>query len=189
MGAPDALWAGLSRDCSQFPDKGRGETACTYTMADVGLSGFALFFMQSEPFLSHQRQMEKGRGTSNCQTMFGAMNLLAFAFHTVADCVDDVPKAARVAKGSRKRFFEYIRTITVHLVFSILGRPFGNSYRLQTAPRLSKILRRLIPSTTYPIFRIAAPSPLVYQITCESAYRGETEIIISTGSTIKYPLL
>ena len=40
-------------------------------MVDIGLSAFSLFFMQSESFLSHQRRLEQGHGTSNCQTLFG----------------------------------------------------------------------------------------------------------------------
>jgi hypothetical protein len=34
-------------------------------MSDIGMAAFSLFFMQSESFLSHQRQLEKGRGTGN----------------------------------------------------------------------------------------------------------------------------
>lgn len=40
-------------------------------MADIGLSAFSLFFMQSESFLSFQRRLEGGHGNSNCQTLFG----------------------------------------------------------------------------------------------------------------------
>jgi hypothetical protein len=40
-------------------------------MADIGLSAFSLFFMQSESFLSYQRRLEKGHGTSNCHSLFG----------------------------------------------------------------------------------------------------------------------
>ena len=40
-------------------------------MADFGLSAFALFFMQSASFLAFQRNLEKGHGRSNCQTLFG----------------------------------------------------------------------------------------------------------------------
>jgi hypothetical protein len=42
-----------------------------YSMADIGLSAFSLFFMQSESFLSYQRSLEEGRKTSNCRTLFG----------------------------------------------------------------------------------------------------------------------
>ena len=48
---------------------------------------------------------------------FAAMNLLAFAFHTVCDCLEDLWSAAREAKRARKRFFKHIRTITAYLVF------------------------------------------------------------------------
>ena len=55
--------------CAAFPDKRRGDV--TYSMADIGLSAFSLFFMQSESFLAHQRALEEGRKTSNCQSLFG----------------------------------------------------------------------------------------------------------------------
>ena len=42
-----------------------------YTMADIGLSAFALFFMGSPSFLAHQRALQRGQGRSNCQTLFG----------------------------------------------------------------------------------------------------------------------
>ena len=42
-----------------------------YTMADIGLSAFSLFFMQSPSFLAHQRRLEEGQGRSNCQKLFG----------------------------------------------------------------------------------------------------------------------
>jgi hypothetical protein len=40
-------------------------------MADIGLSAFSLFLMQSESFLSYQRSLEESRKTSNCRTLFG----------------------------------------------------------------------------------------------------------------------
>jgi hypothetical protein len=66
----EELLSGLKGVCGGFTDKRRGGDV-TYTMADIGLSGFAPFFMQSESFLAHQRQLEEGCGTSNCQTLFG----------------------------------------------------------------------------------------------------------------------
>ena len=49
--------------------------------------------------------------------MFAAMNLLAFAFHTACDCLEELWIKARLAKRSRRRLFEHIRTITAYLVF------------------------------------------------------------------------
>ena len=64
------LLAGLKTVCGGFTDERRGKDV-TYTMADIGLSAFSLFFMQSESFLSYQRGLDDGHGTSNCQTLFG----------------------------------------------------------------------------------------------------------------------
>jgi hypothetical protein len=65
----DRLLTGLHDACAAFPDKRKG--AGDYTMADIGLSAFSLFFMQSESFLSYQRSLEDERKTSNCHTLFG----------------------------------------------------------------------------------------------------------------------
>jgi hypothetical protein len=46
-----------------------------------------------------------------------AMNLLAFALHTIRDGLEPLWTTARTAKRARKRFFEHIRTITAYLVF------------------------------------------------------------------------
>jgi hypothetical protein len=66
----DDLLSGVKAACSAFPDKRKGGEA-VYSMADIGLSAFSLFFMQSESFLSYQRALEEGRKTSNCHTLFG----------------------------------------------------------------------------------------------------------------------
>ena len=66
----ESLLAGLRCVCAGFSDARRSPEV-DYTMADIGLSAFSLFFMQSESFLSHQRRLEQGHGTSNCQTLFG----------------------------------------------------------------------------------------------------------------------
>ena len=55
----DDLLAGLRQICAGFTDKRRGGDV-TYSMEDIGMSGFSPFFMQSELFLSHQRQLEEG---------------------------------------------------------------------------------------------------------------------------------
>ena len=45
----ETLLEGVRLACAAFPDKRRGDA--TYSMADIGLSAFSLFFMQSESFL------------------------------------------------------------------------------------------------------------------------------------------
>ena len=66
------LIAELGRVCAGLPDPrtGPGRDG-QYSMADIGLSAFSLFFMGSPSFLAHQRALARGQGRSNCQTLFG----------------------------------------------------------------------------------------------------------------------
>src|SRR5471030_2089454 len=66
----ESLSEGLHAVCGGFSDA-RRRPDVGYSMADIGISAVSLSFMQSEPFLSHQRRLEQGHGTSNCHTLFG----------------------------------------------------------------------------------------------------------------------
>src|SRR3954466_11191200 len=66
----DRLIGSLRGCCQSLPDLRQGGDV-RYTMADIGLSAFSLFFLQSPSFLAHQRRLEEGQGRSNCQTLFG----------------------------------------------------------------------------------------------------------------------
>lgn len=66
----DELLGDLRGVCSAFPDKRKGGEA-VYTMSDIGMAAFSLFFMQSESFLAHQRSLQEGRKASNCHSLFG----------------------------------------------------------------------------------------------------------------------
>ena len=65
----DELLDGLRAACAAFPDKRKG--GGVYSMADIGVSAFSLFFMQSELFLSYQRSLEEGRKTVQSPYLFG----------------------------------------------------------------------------------------------------------------------
>ena len=56
--------------CASLPD-GRSGRNARYAMRDIGLAAFSVFLMQSPSFLSHQRLLSEGRGTSNARTLFG----------------------------------------------------------------------------------------------------------------------
>jgi len=66
----ESLLGGLRTVCAGFSDSRQG-TDLDYSMADIGLSAFSLFFMQSESFLAYQRRLDQGHGSSNCRTLFG----------------------------------------------------------------------------------------------------------------------
>ena len=55
--------------CATLHDRRKGENTI-YSMVDIGMAAFSTFFMQSPSFLAQQTALERGRGTSNCQTLF-----------------------------------------------------------------------------------------------------------------------
>jgi hypothetical protein len=66
----DRLIASLRGCCHSLPDIRQGGDV-RYSMADIGVSAFSLFFMQSPSFLAHQRRLDEGQGRSNCRALFG----------------------------------------------------------------------------------------------------------------------
>lgn len=46
-----------------------------YTLADIVMSAFAMFFMQHPSFLAFQRSLHKNTGRDNTQTLFGMKNI------------------------------------------------------------------------------------------------------------------
>jgi len=70
----ETLLNGVRSACAAFPDKRLGDVR--YSMADIGLSAFSLFFMQSESFLAYQRELEAGRKTSNLNNSRGLAGMV-----------------------------------------------------------------------------------------------------------------
>jgi hypothetical protein len=92
------------------------------TVADITACARARWKIENESFNilknnGYHFEHNFGHGKENLAMMFAAMNLLAFAFHTGCDCVEDLWITARQARRARKRLFEHIRTITAYLVF------------------------------------------------------------------------
>ena len=66
----DSLIKGLKALFVTLPDRRRGDNSTC--VADFGSAAFAEFFTQSPSFLSRQTALQRGRSTSNCQTLFGS---------------------------------------------------------------------------------------------------------------------
>lgn len=64
----------LSRHIEDFPDPRHGRNT-HYSMRDIGLSAFGVFFCQSPSFLSHQKLIQQSQGTNNASTLFGVEGL------------------------------------------------------------------------------------------------------------------
>ena len=106
----ESLLEGLRTVCAGFPDtRRRPNPDVDYSMADIGLSAFSLFFMQSESFLSHQRRLEQGHGISNCHTLFGMKKIPTDNYirlmldpvspETLQPCFDQVIEQVRERDG------------------------------------------------------------------------------------------
>lgn len=70
----DPLLNELRAAIKTFPDRRTGKNL-TYSIEDLGLGAFSVFFTQSPSFLSHQMAMEKTIGKSNAHTIFGMRNI------------------------------------------------------------------------------------------------------------------
>lgn len=95
---------------------------CRETVAAIVACAKARWKIENESFNvlknnGYHLEHNFGHGKVHLAMMFAAMNLLAFAMHTVCDCLEQVWIDAREAKRARKRLFEHIRTITAYLVF------------------------------------------------------------------------
>ena len=58
-----------------------------------------------------------GHGKQTLSSLLVSLNLLAFAFHTVANLCVRAWSTAVAARGAKYRFFEHLRTITAYIVF------------------------------------------------------------------------
>lgn len=65
----DSLIEAVRNVCTALPDRRRGRNR-HFSMADIGMAAFSVFFMQSPSFLAHQRRLLAGQGRSNCHTLF-----------------------------------------------------------------------------------------------------------------------
>ncbi len=67
----DELIREMQQSFESLPDPRTGENT-RYEIKDAAVSAFGIFFTQSRSFLAYQRMMEKAKGSSNVQSLFGA---------------------------------------------------------------------------------------------------------------------
>jgi hypothetical protein len=65
----DELVGSLRQTLGALPDQRTGDNT-QYSMEDIGLSAFSVFFTQSPSFLSAQKTLEKAKGCSNAKSLF-----------------------------------------------------------------------------------------------------------------------
>jgi hypothetical protein len=84
----DPLVRQLRQRMGALPDQRTGANT-RYTMEDLGLAAFSVFFTQSPSFLAHQKAMQRSKGQNNAQALF-QMEKIPTDNH-VRDLLDPVP--------------------------------------------------------------------------------------------------
>ena len=67
----DFLIESLSDTINAIVDKRKQRSNLKYTLHDIVLSAFSVFYFQNKSWLSFQRDVQTTKGLSNAQTMFG----------------------------------------------------------------------------------------------------------------------
>jgi hypothetical protein len=94
----------------------------TSNVADIVACGRARWKIENETFnvmKNHGYELEHnfGHGETFLAMMLAALNLLAFAWHSVLDIVEPPWQAARQAAEKRSSFFAHLLTLTTYVVF------------------------------------------------------------------------
>jgi hypothetical protein len=92
------------------------------SVVDLAACGRARWKIENETFNvlktnGYHLEHNFGHGKETLASVLVVLNLLAFAFHTVARLAVLAWRRAFVARGTAYRFFEHLRTITAYVVF------------------------------------------------------------------------
>jgi len=67
----DFLVESLTHNITNIVDTRKQRSNIVYSLKDIILSAFSIFYFQNKSWLSFQRDIDTKKGTSNAQTMFG----------------------------------------------------------------------------------------------------------------------
>ncbi len=70
----DMMVRQLRNAICNFPDKRKGQNT-RYSLEDIALSGFSVFFTQCPSFLAFQKSMQNNKGVNNAQSLFGIQKI------------------------------------------------------------------------------------------------------------------
>jgi Transposase DDE domain len=92
------------------------------TVAELAACGRARWKIENETFNvlktnGYNLEHNFGHGKETLASILVTLNLLAFAFHTVARLAVLAWREAVIARGATYRFFEHLRTVTAYVVF------------------------------------------------------------------------
>ena len=84
----DTMVRKLRSTVCSFPDKRKGQNT-QYSIEDIALSGFSVFFTQSPSFLAFQESMQKIKGKNNAESLFEIAKIPSD--NHIRDMLDVVP--------------------------------------------------------------------------------------------------
>lgn len=84
----DMMVQQLRNAICNFPDKRNGQNT-QFSIEDIALGGFSVFFTQSPSFLAFQNSMQKNKGVNNAQSLFGIQKIPSD--NHIRDMLDVVP--------------------------------------------------------------------------------------------------
>ena len=130
----ESLIKQINHGMEALPDSRVG-TNTTYEMRDAALSAFSTFFMQSPSFLHQQRSMEKKRGISNVNTLFGAHKIPSD--NQIRNLMDTLsarhfyPIYRRIfAELSKDGYFESFKVLDKQVLLAFDGTEYFSSTRI-----------------------------------------------------------
>jgi hypothetical protein len=93
------------------------------TIVELAACGRARWKVENESFNTlktkgYNLEHNFGHGKENLAAVLVTLNLIAFAYHTLAELTEDLWAGAREKAGTRIAFFNHLRSITVFLVFA-----------------------------------------------------------------------
>ncbi len=112
----DQLIGSIRKRLGAFHDRRTGKNK-KYTMEDIALSAFAVFYTQCPSFLAAQKAMEENKGQSNAQTLFQIENTPCD--NHIRDTLDDV--APEELYPLYDEIFEGLREAGTLSAFQTLG--------------------------------------------------------------------
>ena len=93
------------------------------TIVELAACGRARWKVENESFNTlktkgYNLEHNFGHGKENLAAVLVTLNLIAFAYHTLAELTEDLWARAREKAGTRITFFNHLRSIAFFLVFA-----------------------------------------------------------------------
>jgi len=134
----DAVIARLKKLAPQLPDKRTGKN-CQYTLSDIVLGAFSVFFLQYPSFLARQQALEQQRGRSNAIALFKMARIPSD--NHIRNMLDPVPpehfylEFREVLRTVREKgYLDAYRVLDgQHLLISLDGTQYFSSYTVECA--------------------------------------------------------